>query len=98
LGVRKVRGVQYLNAGVVLAIERCLRIGAPRVLGVVRRVEPQAQVIGLNGIERGVRARIRERGVVEDVRRGRTARRDDEGLDAEPAAEVLKGVAVVVRL
>src|SRR6185312_8102891 len=58
--VGEVGGVQHLKARVVLAIERSHTGRAPGVLRIRRRIEPQAQVIHLDGVGSGVHARIRK--------------------------------------
>src|SRR6516165_2690568 len=47
LVVAELRCVQYLNAGIVLAVKRRHRVWATRFCGVVRRVEPKTQMVGL---------------------------------------------------
>src|ERR1700746_2186330 len=77
--VAEVARAERLHAGVVLSVERCHRIAAPRRCRVRRRVEPQAQMIGLDRR----RGRV-GRGVSwEDNRRACGPRRDDERLPAE---------------
>ena len=70
--VWEVAGAQRLHAGIVLTIEWRDRARASSGDCILRRVEPQAQVVHLHGIERRIHACIRE-GPVESL--GPRARR-----------------------
>jgi hypothetical protein len=98
LVVREVRRVQHLNAGIVLAIEWRHRLWAAGVLGVCRRVEPEAQMVGLHGVSCRIPSGIGEWRIVEDEGCRSNSGGDDECLDAEASPEVLHSVAVVVCL
>jgi hypothetical protein len=84
-----------LKSGVVLTIERGDSRRAPRVLCSGGRVEPKAEVVHLDRIERGVRTGIRKR-AVENDRRRRAALRERERLYAEATEELLVAAAVLV--
>src|SRR5262245_8917738 len=79
----KIRRVQNLDTGIVLAIERRHRGGAAVVLRVLVRVEPKTQMVGLYWVGGRVRRCIREWRIVEDCRCRRGALGKDEGLDIE---------------
>src|SRR5215831_16007940 len=94
--VGKVAGVEYLEAGVVLAIESGHSRRTARRLSSCGRVKPQAQMIHLDGIERRVQAVIREWSA-EDYRCGRRTLRERKCLHAKTADEALMTVPILVR-
>src|SRR6478609_10710831 len=81
---RELSSVEDLDAGVVLPVEGGRRTGASGLGGVGRRVEPDADVEGVDWAERRVARRVR-RGRGMHRRRRSGVRRDGERLLLEPA-------------
>jgi len=96
--IREVRRIQDLNAGIVLAVERCHCVGAAVVRCVLRRVEPKPQMVGLHGVGFRIFRCIRERWIIEDLRCRRDVGSNDKRLNAKPPPKVLDRVAISVRL
>ena len=80
----------------MFAIKRCQGIWAAAILGVCRRVEPQAQVIGLRPAGRRVLCCIWEWRIVKDERGRRDTGGDDEAFNAEASPKVLNGLALII--
>src|SRR3954471_1678073 len=97
LEIGEVAGVEHLNAGVVVAVERRHIGRASGVGGVERRVEPQAEMEGVDRIRDRVLVRIGKRTAVDD-RRGDAALRDDERLFVEAADKTRMALAVLIGL
>src|ERR1700756_1297696 len=83
--VGEVRGIQDLNTGMVLAVERCDSGRAASFLRIVRRVEPQTQMIDLHRGRCWVCCRI----IVEHLWCRGGTRRDNECLDVKAPPETL---------
>src|SRR5262245_30338611 len=66
LQIGKIAGIQDLNTGVVLTVERGHIGRTTGVARIDRRVEPEAEMEGVNGIRHRIRARIRKCGVVHE--------------------------------
>src|SRR6478735_8834083 len=95
--VGELSGVEDLDSGVVLPVEGGRVARVPGLDGVGRRVEPDADVEGVDRAERRV-ARVVRRGRGVHRRGGGRLRSDGERLLLEPADVLLVGNAVAVGL
>src|SRR5258706_9690226 len=92
VAVREVGGVQHLDAGGVVAVERRLTAAAPRRRGLGGRIEPDAEMEQVDGSGRRVRARV---GGMHD-RGGAGTRSHDERFVAEDPGEPAVADAVLI--
>src|SRR5690242_11389426 len=78
--IRKIAGVEHLDACGVIPIERSYGGRAACLYCILRRIEPQAQVIRVDRCRCRIRGRIREGGTGVRGRGGGDIRRHDERL------------------
>jgi hypothetical protein len=90
IGIGELSGIQDLDTGIMLAIERSHRAGTTQFDDVRRVVEPDADVIHLNRISDGILSGVWDSiGIAERIGRRRSdALGDHEGFNAEPADEL----------
>src|SRR5215472_17035498 len=96
-------GIEHLNASVVLPVESSNGARTASILCVLRRVEPQAQMVSMDRFSCRTRRPIRipiGRHIVKHYRRWHVTwrLRHDEGLNIEPADEPLMANAILVGL
>src|SRR5512140_1475773 len=88
LVIGEVARIEHLEPRIVLSVERSNGGRASRVLGILRIVEPQPQMVLLDRVEGRVETGVRKRATEHDRSRS-AAWSDTERLNAEPADEML---------
>src|SRR5215469_18609029 len=96
-------GIEHLNASVVLPVESSNGVRTARVLCVLRRVEPQTQMVSMDRFSFRTRRPVWKpvgRHIVKHYRRWHVSwrLRHNEGLDIEPSDELAVPDAVPVGL
>ena len=96
-------GIEHLNASVVFPVESSNGVRTVGIFCVLRRVEPQTQMVSMDRFSCRTRRPIRKpigRHIVKHYRRWHVTwgLRHDEGLDIEPSNEPLMADAVPVGL
>ena len=96
-------GIEHLNASVVFPVESSNGGGTASIVCVLRRVEPQAQMVSMDRFSFRARRPIRKpigRHIVKHYRRWHVTwgLRHNEGLDIEPSDEPAVADAVSVGL